>query len=85
MNAELIKKVTEVLKNKDIVEKVGQCNSKEELYQLTASYLDGVTEEEFYMVCDEMKDENGDIILKDDDLEGVAGGFFDIHIHVHIK
>lgn len=80
MNKELAEKITELLKNPEISEKVAKCSELDEVYDVCSAYLPDVSKEQFTEVVRIV--ESKETELPDEDLEEVAGGIVHSKIEV---
>ena len=74
MNPELKKFFEKLTGDPQLQEKMAQCKSATEAYQLAAGTGDGFTMEEFQKAMSEVQKASSKDELTAEDLEGVAGG-----------
>lgn len=79
VNHEVMKKVSEVLKNQEAADKMNKVSKDEELYTIACEYnLKGVSEEDFVQALRDLQEAGGKIELSESELDSVAGGIANI-------
>lgn len=79
MSKELVTQIIDLLNKDEVSQKVKACSTKEEIYETLKPELSQCSVDDFYVALDEVK--NQSVEFNDSELEGVDGGFLDLHYH----